>query len=202
MTPYTYLLGWSDLNKFYYGVRYAKTCNPGDLWVTYFTSSNVVKSFYQKHGNPDIIEIRETFSSQQDARCYEEKVLRRLDCAGRKDFLNVCNGRAIPSEMASHPGEQHPMFGKKHSDETKEKMKKPKSTSHKANLSNAAKKRWIGVNRSGVNNANFKGMIKTPYGIFAGLKAAALAEPIMVDVSTISNRIKNPKFNNYERVVI
>lgn len=198
--PYTYLIGWKNINKFYYGVRYAKKCSPSDLWVTYFTSSNVVKAFCQKHGNPDIIEVRRTFNTQLKAREHEEKVLRRLNCAKRKDFLNVCNGKAIPSELASHPGEQHYMFGKKHTEETKEKMRKPKSNQHKTNLSNAAKKRWIGVDRSGINNPNFKGLIKTPYGLFAGLKEAAAAEPKTVDASTIYNRINNPKFVNYERV--
>lgn len=35
MTPYTYLIGWSKHNKFYYGVRYAKNSNPKELWITY-----------------------------------------------------------------------------------------------------------------------------------------------------------------------
>lgn len=29
---YTYLIGWSSHNKFYYGVRYAKGSNPNELW--------------------------------------------------------------------------------------------------------------------------------------------------------------------------
>lgn len=202
MVPYTYLIGWKYLNKFYYGVRYAKDCDPSDLWSKYYTSSNIVKSFCKKYGNPDIIDIRKTFDNQQEARLYEEKVLRRLDCAGRDDFLNVCNGKAIPSELASHPGEKHPMFGKNHSQESKNKMRKPKSELHKIKMSQSAIKRWSSIDRTGSNNANFKGMVKTPYGVFAGIREAALAEPMKVDVSTISNRIRNPNFNNYERVVI
>ena len=34
MTPYTYLIGWKDQEKYYYGVRFAKGCEPKDLWVT------------------------------------------------------------------------------------------------------------------------------------------------------------------------
>ena len=202
MVPYTYLIGWKYLNKFYYGVRYSKTCNPSDLWSSYFTSSNVVKSFSKKYGDPDIIEVRKIFKTQHEARFYEEKVLRRLNCAGRDDFLNVCNGKAIPSELASHPGEMHPMFGKNHSQQTRNKMRKPKSELHKIKMSQSAKKRWSLIDRTGANNANFKGMVKTPYGLFCGIKEAALAEPLSVDVSTISNRIKNPKFSDYERVSI
>jgi hypothetical protein len=55
-TPYTYLIGWSSTNKFYYGVRYAKKCNPSELFISYFTSSKHVKSYMKKHGNPDIIQ--------------------------------------------------------------------------------------------------------------------------------------------------
>lgn len=29
---YTYRIGWSKLNKHYYGVRYSKRSHPSDLW--------------------------------------------------------------------------------------------------------------------------------------------------------------------------
>ena len=48
--PYTYIIGWSSLNKWYYGVRYAKNCKPEDLWKTYFTSSKHVKEFLTGNG--------------------------------------------------------------------------------------------------------------------------------------------------------
>jgi len=37
--PYTYLIGWSNLNTWYYGRRTSKNCHPSDLWQKYFTSS-------------------------------------------------------------------------------------------------------------------------------------------------------------------
>ena len=37
--------GWSNFNKWYYGVRYSKNCNPSEFWVTYFTSSKYVNDF-------------------------------------------------------------------------------------------------------------------------------------------------------------
>ncbi len=61
--PYTYIIGWSLYNKYYYGVRYAKNCNPNDLWKTYFTSSKYVKEFRNNHGEPDIIQVRKTFEN-------------------------------------------------------------------------------------------------------------------------------------------
>lgn len=48
--PYTYLIGWSKLNKWYYGSRTAKNCHPSELWIKYFTSSKFVKEFRRLYG--------------------------------------------------------------------------------------------------------------------------------------------------------
>lgn len=45
---YTYLIGWSNHNKWYYGRRTAKNCHPNEFWKTYFTSSKYVKEFRKK----------------------------------------------------------------------------------------------------------------------------------------------------------
>jgi len=37
--PYTYKLIFKPTGQYYYGVRYAKGCQPSDLWDKYFTSS-------------------------------------------------------------------------------------------------------------------------------------------------------------------
>ena len=85
--PYTYLIGWSLQNKWYYGCRYADNCNPDDLWVTYFTSSIYVKEMIRTHGNPDIIKIRKIFSIKSDAVLWEARVLKKL-YKNRKYWLN------------------------------------------------------------------------------------------------------------------
>lgn len=89
--PYTYLIGWSILNKWYYGVRYAKGCRPDDLWRTYFTSSEIVKNFQRKYGHPDVIQVRKVFDNPKSAKKWEHKVMVRFDMAGDKRFLNVRN---------------------------------------------------------------------------------------------------------------
>ena len=66
--PYTYLIGWSDLNTYYYGVRFAKRCKPADLWNPYKTSSKHVKKFIELHGDPDIIQVRRVFDSAEKAK--------------------------------------------------------------------------------------------------------------------------------------
>lgn len=93
--PYTYLVGWSHLDKFYYGVRYARNCNPSDLLESYFTSSKVVDHYIQKHGLPDVKLVRRTFTDQHKAVEWEHKVLRRLQAAYHDKLLNQRHGKAI-----------------------------------------------------------------------------------------------------------
>ncbi len=79
MNAYTYLVGWTEHGKFYYGAQWNKKASPDDLWKTYFTSSNRVKKFRAKHGEPDVIQIRKTFADDGAAcRDWEERVLMRL----------------------------------------------------------------------------------------------------------------------------
>jgi len=96
--PYTYLIGWSNHNKWYYGVRFARDCNPNDLWKTYFTSSKVVKAFRKKHGEPDIIQIRKTFSDYKESCLWEAKVLKRMKVTSKDMWLNIA-GSAAPAHM-------------------------------------------------------------------------------------------------------
>lgn len=95
--PYTYLIGWTNHNMWYYGVRYAKDADPNELWKKYFTSSKHVKAFAHKHGDPDVIQIRKTFDAADSACKWENKVLKRIRAKSRKDFLNATDNRAIPA---------------------------------------------------------------------------------------------------------
>ena len=107
--PYTYRIAWSNLNKHYYGVRYAKNCNPNDLWKIYFTSSKIVKQYREKYGEPDVVEIRKIFDCPHKAKIWENKVLKRLKVLDNNKWIN---------ENIS--GDQYII--KKHSDDTKRKM--------------------------------------------------------------------------------
>lgn len=104
-TPYTYLIGWTELNKWYYGVRYCEKysrtciyktgCHPDDLWKTYFTSSKVVKQYREEYGEPDVIEIRKTFTSKEKAIKWEERVLQSLDVIHKEHWINNNNNGGI-----------------------------------------------------------------------------------------------------------
>jgi hypothetical protein len=98
---YTYRVGWSRFNKYYYGVRFAKGCHPADLWVAYFTSSRHVKAFRKVHGEPDIIEVRKTFGDEpKKAAEWEQTVLRRLNIEFNELYLNRSRKNAFGAKGA------------------------------------------------------------------------------------------------------
>jgi len=135
--PYTYLIGWTQYNLFYYGVRHANNCNPKELWVKYFTSSNIVKDYRKKLGEPDIIQIRKTFNNEQSALDWEREVLRRLNVLENKKWLNA----NIAGSVSFHT--------------------LPKTENHKKNISKALKGR---VNSWAIGNTHatiLKGREKT-----------------------------------------
>ena len=75
--PYTYRIFCKPTQQYYYGVRFAKNCNPSDLFVSYFTSSKGVKKLLELHGkNVFDIEIRKTFNSKEKAISWERRVNR------------------------------------------------------------------------------------------------------------------------------
>lgn len=102
--PFTYLIGWSMLNKWYYGVRWAKTASPDAFWTEYKTSSRYVKQFIQVYGEPDVIQVRRKFTDQHKARLFESRVLHRLnyiDPFGPKSkWLNRTTNKSIYNPTA------------------------------------------------------------------------------------------------------
>jgi hypothetical protein len=124
-TPYTYLIGWSSANKWYYGVRYSKGCDPSELWKTYFTSSNHVKKFRQINGDPDIIQIRKTFNCVNKARIWEHKVLKRLNVISKENFINKTDNISFSVESSlkgslksTNKGQKRPHLSKINSEKT------------------------------------------------------------------------------------
>lgn len=128
MIPYTYLVGWSKLNKWYYGSRFANGCHPTDFWKKYFTSSNYVKKFRKEHGEPDIIEIRRTFKTKKEASDWEFRVLsamHKLTPFGpTSKWINRAVGHHVINEPGKFLGEKNGMFGKTHTKKVKQKLAK------------------------------------------------------------------------------
>lgn len=152
---FSYLIGWSNHNKYYYGARWARGCSPSDLWTTYFTSSKHVKAFREQYGEPDIVQVRKVFECVDRCRDYEGRVLRRLNVLHEDKWLNKSvNGRFLPTgpQTKEHIANRVASFkktmkgkgtrsGAKHTPEAIEKMRqaqlgKPKSPEHIANMRN------------------------------------------------------------------
>jgi hypothetical protein len=87
MKPYTYVVGWSKHNKYYYGCRHAKVADPTDLWVSYFTSSNYVAVLRDMYGEPDVVRIHKTFETPRECVNYERRIIRKL--INRPHFINM-----------------------------------------------------------------------------------------------------------------
>lgn len=142
-TPYTYLLGWSSLDRWYYGVRWAKDCHPSELWKSYKTSSKHVHQFAEKNGDPDVIEIRRTFSFSRKARDWEHKVLRRLDVLNNERWLNKTDNSFPFTNDRSY---QHtPEFGRSISEA---KKGKPLTERQRIAVSKAQREYWGSVHSS------------------------------------------------------
>lgn len=120
--PYTYLIGWPEQNRWYYGVRYANNCVPSELWETYKTSSKAVQEFVALYGNPTVIQIRKIFNSKESARLWEHKVLRRMSVVHSNKWLNRTDNKSItPLYGDEHPnasrrGKDSPIYGIKRPD--------------------------------------------------------------------------------------
>ena len=85
--PFIYVIGWSDINFWYLGSRYALQTQPLDLWTTYFTSSKLVQQFRSEWGEPDYFEYWETKDAEQ-ARSWEIELIKDLELHKSSRWLN------------------------------------------------------------------------------------------------------------------
>lgn len=130
---YTYLIGWTHLQKFYYGVRFSDSAHVTDLWKVYFTSSKHVKRFRADNGEPDVIQIRRVFKTKQAAIDWESKVLRRLKVRENTRWLNIAAISAHWNRSVGSPSNK----GKPMSAEQRQKIS---STRKEKKLGHAASK--------------------------------------------------------------
>jgi hypothetical protein len=92
---YTYRIKWTALNLSYYGVRYKENEYTSALMTTYFTSSSYVRATIEKHGLPDLVEIRKTFDTKLAAKKWEERVISKGKLYKSPLWLNKGNNNAF-----------------------------------------------------------------------------------------------------------
>lgn len=96
--PYTYKLIFKPTGQYYYGVRYAKNCNPNDLWDKYFSSSKHIHNLIKKFGLSSFtVKITKTFTNKEGAINYEHAILNRVNAHRNGKFINKTISKAIPS---------------------------------------------------------------------------------------------------------
>jgi len=134
LIPYCYFIGWPELNKFYYGVKFGIDANPENFWKTYFTSSDLVEKYRKQHGEPTLIEVRKIFdpvkygsinNAQQAAIIHENKVIRRMNMIHEERFLNCSNNvcHRTGERIINHKKYRNEKFGQYHSKEGLESMR-------------------------------------------------------------------------------
>lgn len=124
VNPYTYIIGWSQLDFWYYGVRYAnKVPAADDLWKVYFTSSKAVAELRVQHGDPDVIIIDREFETAEEAISYEEQKLKDLNVLHESKWLNqnIAGAFGPDSPRGRMPGELNPFYNRTHSKSTRKR---------------------------------------------------------------------------------
>jgi hypothetical protein len=94
--PYTYKLIFKPTGQYYYGVRWAKGCNPDDLWMEYFTSSDRVKELIEIYGRGSFdYKVTKTFNTKEEAGEWESNLLKRVNAANNGKFINRSNNMPV-----------------------------------------------------------------------------------------------------------
>lgn len=87
--PYVYIIKNKTTKMKYLGVRYAKGCNPVDLWTTYFTSSSLVKKLINQFGKDDFI-VKVIHQYPNDPKAAILREAKYFECIKKRDdFLNI-----------------------------------------------------------------------------------------------------------------
>lgn len=103
MKPYTYLIVHKTTGRWYYGVRYARGCDPSDLGKSYFTSSIYVKRIIDDEGPGAFLwSVRRVFDNAQSAKRWEHKVLRRMRVITNPMCINMSNSEGPPAMYGEH----------------------------------------------------------------------------------------------------
>lgn len=98
MKPYFYKIQEIASGKYYVGCQYGKKSDPGNLWETYFTSNQYIKS--QPKTNFKIVKVIQ----RNDARDYEKRYL--IKCykiLGKDKFLELMINRNLAPGILNTP---------------------------------------------------------------------------------------------------
>lgn len=134
---YVYRITNLDLHKHYYGSRTSKCQPKDDLGIIYFSSSKN-KDFIQDqklYPTRYKYKIIKEFSCKDQALLFEIKMHNKFDVGRNENFYNRAKqtstsfsfsnlGQKRPDHSTRMAGSNNPFFGKKHTEETLDKLRK------------------------------------------------------------------------------
>lgn len=148
MNNYVYRITNKIQNKHYYGVRTSKITPKLDLGIKYFSSSTDKEFKLDQKENPlDYkYKIVRVFNTRKEAAELEIKLHKKFNVGINEFFYNKAIQTSTGFDVTgiSHSDETKQKIsevqkGKKHSEEVKEKLRKPKSEEIKQKMSNSRK---------------------------------------------------------------
>lgn len=135
--PYVYKLTFKPQSLVYIGSATRKNCNPNDFWVSYFTSSKVIKELMTLFGcsndiwEYEILKSYHTYESLSEIVEYEHMMIHEL--MKKSNCLNL---------MCFRNGSVFTNAGHKRSDEFKRKLSKSKTGVKRINVNHHDKRVW------------------------------------------------------------
>ena len=101
--PYVYYVFHRQTRQYYIGCRYAKGCNPEELWKTYFTSSKRIHKLIQEYGKESFFYFCfQKCNTREEALELEGKLIETL--YKEKDCLNLCkSGTSFSGTLPGTP---------------------------------------------------------------------------------------------------
>lgn len=148
---YVYRITNIQCKKHYYGTRSSK-CHPSeDLGIKYFSSSYDKDFIKDQHDNPQNYKYKivKILQSRKDAISLEVKLHEKFDVGINESFYNKAKQTTTKFDTTGIPskplyGKMNGMYGKKHTKETIEKIRKSKlylSDESRKRMSEAQKKK-------------------------------------------------------------
>lgn len=149
---YVYLITNLITNKQYIGSRICYLESVKD--DVYWGSSRYLGEDYKIYGKENFKKeiIRDNYTSVEEMLNGETYYIIFYDTLAPKGYNRYLPNKRIGFHMAGndYSGEKNPMYGKRHSEETKIKMRKPKSeeTKEKISKSKQGQQSWLGRHHS------------------------------------------------------
>lgn len=209
--PYTYILRFKATAQLYYGVRIANKVKPSDdLWVNYFSSSEIVKELIRKYGKESFTyKVHKSFESMDDAYQYENKMLCLIKNKHKHKWFNRTYGSGF-GYASLYKTEKHCKAigdgnrGKKRSGEALEKCRENSKLGAEARRgmkdSEEVKRKRIESIKKTRNTLGFKQKYRYSKYIINGIEYIGekeIVEKYKITRQTLYNRCKTEKFPDW-----